>query len=76
MFNSWAGFGIVCADFKNGSSFKLYNDGLYFKYATVNINFDLCNSSKNNSCKSDIEIKQFLSDFNFQLWTYNEYIDF
>ena len=65
MFNSWAGFGIICADFKNGSEFNLYNDGLYYKYATVNINFDVCNSSKYHNCKSDTEIKQFISDFNF-----------
>lgn len=45
MFNSWLGFGIICPDFKNDSSFTLYNDGLYYKYSTVNINFDICNST-------------------------------
>ena len=76
MFKSWIGFGIVCPDFKADSNFSLYNDGLYYRYSTVNINFDICNSTKFDFCKSDKEIKKFLSDFNFQLWSYNEYINF
>ncbi len=46
IFNYWVGFGIVCPDFKNDSSFSLYKDGLYYKYATININFDMWNSQR------------------------------
>ena len=56
--------------------FNLYNDGIYVKYSTLNLNFDLCNSSKYDFCKSDLEINKFLSDFIIQVWTYNEFIDF
>jgi hypothetical protein len=49
-FKSWEGFGIICPDFKNKSMFKIYNDGIYMKYSTININFDACNSSKFNDC--------------------------
>ena len=56
--------------------FNYYNDGLYEVYSTINLNFDLCNSSKYDYCASDKEIKKFMSDFNVQIWTYNEYIDF
>ena len=75
-FNSWEGFPIVCPDWQNDTMFDYYNDGLYVVYSTINLNFDLCNSSKYDFCKSDEEIKQFMSDFNVQIWTYNEYIDF
>ena len=43
-FTSWEEFVIVCTDWSNETNmFKLYNDGYYIKYSTVNLVFDLWN---------------------------------
>ena len=54
-FHSWDGLAVICADFSKDEMFSIYNDDLYVKYSSVNINFDLCNPNI-TKCKNDSEI--------------------
>lgn len=47
---------LICGDFTKDNGMYLNNDGKYSKYSQININFDKCNSSLNEKCKSDEEI--------------------
>ncbi len=53
--------------------FSMYNDGLYMRFSTVNINFDACIG---DHCASGSQIEKFISDFSIQLWSKHEFIDF